>query len=540
MEDNKELVIFSVIGIIFAMFFGWSFLSQPTGNIPINYSQSQSNEIASDFLTEEGYANISEYNKTSTFTTKSMISTYIQLNYSREEARKKIKKYNIRYWEVRFYKPKEKEEFKVGIDPIDGEIVKFEHIVAEEASGENLPRRQAFEKAKTFLTEQGFDLSKYKLVENTVNERLNRTDHEFSWRETDKKDNAPFEIDVKIQGDRIGFFSSKINIPDKFTHTYKTERSPGSGLNIVFFAASAIIIVAGIYLGLQYFKADEFDKRYALTFAIIAGVLLFIMMINSLPGILYRVPTFTSPSMMTLSMVIGAFIAALVVAGITIVSAGTGKELSSEVLDFDVIDGIFSKENRKRLKYSTFRGFWLAFILLGIATLFYLVGSEYFGVWMPENSPYLSAVPTYVPALMALTAGGIAAITEETIFRLFSIPLLKRYLKYTVIAVVISSFIWGIGHTGYVVLPWYTRIIEVTLLGIVLGGAFLRYDLVTTLSAHFSMNAFIVAIPMVLAGTSWLKLNGFISIIIATLPLLISITLLLYEKFGNPPERTLK
>lgn len=261
-------------------------------------------------------------------------------------------------------------------------------------------------------------------------------------------------------------------------------------------------------------------------------------MVNSLSGVLYSVPTIMSPTFFLVIMIIAGVFTGLIVEGITLLVAGAGKNISKEVLDFDVIRDITKAcPDREGPKYSTFRSFCLAFILLGIATLFYLVGSKFFGVWMPENSTYISAVSAYAPALIALTTGAIAAIGEETIFRLFSVPFLKWFLKYTVLAVFLSSLIWGVGHLAYVGQPWYTRIIEVTVLGIILGWTFLRYGLVTTISAHFSMNAFLVGVPMLLAGTQWLQINGVAAIIIASIPILVSLSLTIFDRGGVRQRR---
>lgn len=464
-----------------------------------------------------------------------MVSTYLQLNFPQRKAKEKIEEYSVRFWETRFYKPKQKEEFRVGVDPITGSVISLNHVLAEEAPGENLSRGQAFDEVKSFLSGQGYELSKFNFIENSVERKKNRTDYIFSWRKRDGVENAPYEIDVTVQGGRIGKFNPRLNIPDEFTHTFRSQRSPGLGFSMIFFGISAIFVIAAIYYSLQYWKSDEFDTKYAGILAIITGLLIFLSMVNSLPGVLYNAPTIMSPTLfLTIMILIGVF-TCLIVGGITLVAAGAGRNISKEVLDFDVIRDITKAgPDRERLKYSTFRGFCLAFILLGIATLFYLVGSKFFGVWMPENSTYISAVSAYAPALIALTTGGIAAIGEETIFRLFSIPFLKRFLKYTVLAVFLSALIWGVGHSAYVVQPWYTRIIEVTILGIILGWAFLRYDLVTVISAHFSMNAMIIGVPMLLAGTQWLKINGVIALLIASIPILISVGLTIYDRKRTP------
>lgn len=536
MRVKKELIVFLALAAISGALFGWSYLRQPSGHIQIDYSQSRSREISRDLLNELGYENISEYKTATTFKSRSMISTYLQLKLPQEEARQKIKEYSVRFWETRFYKPKEKEEFRGGVDPVTGNIVKLRHTLKEEAPGENLSRSQAFDMTRNFLIERGYDLSQFTLIENSVERETNRTDYGFSWRKGNGVKNAPFEIDIEVQGGKIGVFSPTLNIPDGFTHNYKSQRAPGTAFSVIFLGVGAVLVIGAIYYSLQYYREEEFDTKYAGILAIIAGGLMILSMVNSLPGVLYNVPTTMGSNLFLTMMIIAGIISGLIYGGLTLVAAGGGKGISKEVLDFNVIRNISELGfDRNRLKYSTFRGFCLAFILLGFTTLFYLVGSKLFGVWMPENSPYLSAVSAYVPALMALTTGGIAAIGEESLFRLFSIPFLKRYLKYTAVAVLISAFVWGLGHTTYVVLPWYTRIIEVTILGIILGWAFLRYDLVTVISAHFSMNAFLVSVPLLLAGTRWLKINGFIALIIACIPILISVGLAILDR-GRTPE----
>lgn len=529
-KAKKELVVFLALAAISGAFFGWSYLRQPSGHIQINCSQSRSREISRNLLSELGYENISEYETATTFKSRSMVSTYLQLKLPREEARQKIKEYGVRFWETRFYKPKEKEEFRVGVDPVTGNVVKLRHTLREEAPGENLSRDRAFNMARNFLTERGYDLSQSSLIENSVERETNRTDYRFSWRKENRVKNAPFEMDVEVQGGKIGVFSPSLNIPDGFTHDYRSRRAPGIAFNVIFLGAGVVLVIGAIYYSLQYYREGEFDTKYAGILAAIAGGLMVLSMVNSLPGILYNVPTTMSPDLFLTMMVIVGVISGLIYGGLTLAAAGGGREISKEVLDFDVTRNILEPGfDRDRLKYSTFRGFCLAFVLLGFATLFYLVGSRFFGVWMPENSPYLSAVSAYVPALMALTTGGTAAILEESLFRLFSIPFLKRHLKYTAAAVLISAFVWGLGHTAYVVLPWYTRIIEVTILGVILGWAFLRYDLVTVISAHFSMNAFLVGVPLLLAGTRWLRINGFAALIIACIPVLISVGLAILD-----------
>jgi len=176
-------------------------------------------------------------------------------------------------------------------------------------------------------------------------------------------------------------------------------------------------------------------------------------------------------------------------------------------------------ERRRAVRTNLLVGILLAGVILGIYAFFYLVGTRFFEFWLPSQPPQVGAVAMYVPALAAFVAGGTAALWEEVTYRLFAVPLTKRYLGYTAVAVVVPAFVWGLGHSSYAVLPFWARAVEVTLIGIVLGVGFLRYGLVATVAAHFTVNAFVTAVPMLLAGTSWLVVQGVFALFIALIPL---------------------
>ncbi len=57
---------------------------------------------------------------------------------------------NVWFWDVRFFKPLQKEEFRVRVDPA-GRIVGFEHMLDEAAPGARLERAEALARAQAFL-----------------------------------------------------------------------------------------------------------------------------------------------------------------------------------------------------------------------------------------------------------------------------------------------------------------------------------------------------------------------------------------------------
>jgi hypothetical protein len=104
------------------------------------------------------------------------------------------------------------------------------------------------------------------------------------------------------------------------------------------------------------------------------------------------------------------------------------------------------------------------------------------------------------PGLFPLLAW-VAAISEEATFRLFGIILFKKLVRSNFLAVLLPSIIWAASHTQYPVYPVYTRLIEVTIIGIIFGYAFLKFGLITAIFAHACMDS-------ILMGLSLFSLNN--------------------------------
>ena len=146
-------------------------------------------------------------------------------------------------------------------------------------------------------------------------------------------------------------------------------------------------------------------------------------------------------------------------------------------------------------------GYLLFFILLGIqATLFYF-GQKYLGVWK-EWVTFTQFSSSYFPFLSAFIIGSSVSVNEEIMFRLFGISWAKKYLKNTFLAVVFSSFIWGLGHSGYAVFPIWFRALEVTFLGLFLGFIFLRYGLLPLIVAHYLLDVYWGVVGYILGHSS--------------------------------------
>ena len=134
------------------------------------------------------------------------------------------------------------------------------------------------------------------------------------------------------------------------------------------------------------------------------------------------------------------------------------------------------------------------------------------GVW--KEWVRLSEISSaYVPFLSAFAVAITAGVNEEVTFRLFGISLGKKYLKNTALAILLTSCLWGIGHTTYAIFPVWFRGIEVTILGIIYGFIFVRYGLLPLIVAHYLFDAFF-GVAGYLIGKTTLFLSAAASLIL--------------------------
>jgi len=131
---------------------------------------------------------------------------------------------------------------------------------------------------------------------------------------------------------------------------------------------------------------------------------------------------------------------------------------------------------------SMWKGYLFAPVMLGLQSVIYIGAENGFRTWYTIDALMASnnmMVPLLLPAL-----AWCAAIAEEAVYRLFAIPALKKLLRFTFPAVLLSSMIWALGHVQYPIYPFYTRFVEVTLIGFLFAYIFLKHGFLTAVFAH--------------------------------------------------------
>ena len=129
--------------------------------------------------------------------------------------------------------------------------------------------------------------------------------------------------------------------------------------------------------------------------------------------------------------------------------------------------------------------------------------------------------------MVAVTAG----VTEETFFRLFGFNLVFNLTRSSLLAFLVPSIIWGLGHTGYMVFPFWFRGLEVALLGVFTCFVYRRFGLITVVVQHYLFDAFWGGSVYIFAKSA--GVDFWMSIVILLIPAVFALTAFLCNQIGR-------
>lgn len=149
---------------------------------------------------------------------------------------------------------------------------------------------------------------------------------------------------------------------------------------------------------------------------------------------------------------------------------------------------------------SMYAGYLWAFILLGVQSILFFILERTFHTFSTTDatqSPYNMAYPWLLP-IMAWMAG----IGEEAVYRLFGIPMVKKIVRSTFVASLITTLIWALGHTLYPIYPVFSRPIELTFLGLLFSFVFLRYGFIAAMFSHVIFDSILMSFSVMSLGNT--------------------------------------
>jgi len=514
------IVLLGVAGAI--AFFSLYDRALPSASVDVTISRAQAEDIAREYLDQLGYMP-QDYKFALSFSGTSSPLYYLQRTLGVEESNRRMAEedWPLYYWNARWFKPMEKEEFYVYLMP-DGKFLGLNHIIKEDAPGADVTQEKANVIAEDFLSQYAdWDPSKWEQVEAASEARPGgRVDHTFEWKSrTFSAGEAELRYTVTVQGDRVGHADSWIKVPEAFTRQYASERDIAGFLDgIAYFLGFLGLLVAGL-IGIVLVRPDG---RRALRPALLVAIVSLAAALNLIPLYPLSYGTTQDYTLFWLMGIVGTIFNSVFYFLLVATAWMGGQGLSK--LAWPRRDRILARgpERWPTFSRSAWRGLMFGGMQMGYVVLFYIFTSKYLGWWSPVTAEYGNLFATPFPFLYAFDIGLSAALTEELLFRLIGIAFFVWVFrkKHIWLALLIPGALWGFAHSGYVTYPIFVRGVELTIAGLFLGFVFLKFDLLTTMMSHFTYNMMVVGVILLRSKDAYYQTSGWVVVLTLALPLL--------------------
>lgn len=525
-SDKRALVLwifFGILGVIFAH--QYFFQAFPEASIDFKVTQQDAAKRATAFVTSLG-ENVSDYKSTVVFTQDDDAKTYLERELGLQQANQLMSgELSTWYWEVRFFKPLQTEEFLVQISP-SGQVVAYNRKVEEAQGAKSLSREEALAMAEQFLrTNIGTSLDNWTFLpeETSSTTRPNRLDWSFTWEKKNfRAKDAPYRLEVGLQGDSIGSEQEFLKVPEEWSRSYKKLRSLNNLYETIALIPYGFLLGGALWLGFTMWRRGQTTWAPAFKVGGFVAALYLLMQLNSWNTLS---PTYNTQDAYAGFVAQRIFLAVLVSVAsgllVTIVLPG-GEPLyrqsqpdKLQLYKAFTLRGLRSKE----FFCASAVGLALAAAHIGFIVAFYMIGSK-LGAWAPQDTNYSDAFNTAIPWIGGVAIGVTAATSEEFLFRLFAIPFLRKLTGSRILAVILPAFFWGFLHSNYPQEPGYVRGIEVGLIGIVAGLVMLRWGIIATLIWHYTVDASLVGLLLIRSDNLYYKVSGIVVGLAAAAPLL--------------------
>jgi hypothetical protein len=201
-------------------------------------------------------------------------------------------------WEVRYFRPLEKEEHHVFIDAAGGGAFSYRRVLDEDAPGATLSPEDARARAAELLERSGYQLGDFVLQESKVNKRKARTDYTLVWQAKPDSpnnymqvDDAYFRLEVDVAGDQVVGLARYFKLPEVWQRQQSATTLTNAILLGVLILLAAGLLAGGLVLFVLRVRRGEIRWRpAAYAGAVVAGVLA-LAALNRLPNLYQRYST---------------------------------------------------------------------------------------------------------------------------------------------------------------------------------------------------------------------------------------------------------
>jgi hypothetical protein len=329
--------------------------------------------------------------------------TYLERQVGLKEANRLMSsEVQVWSWNVRFFKPQQEEEYRVGVSP-EGNITGYEHVVPEALAGRDPSRETAQKTAQNFLEAKlGKAASDWDFLPEESNsvKRPNRRDWTFTWEKHGfRAKDAPERLKIELNGDQIGGAREALKVPEQWVRDYKHLRSTNEFYNTVAIIPYLLLFGMALGIGIQLTRKGQTNWKLALQLGTLVAILLTAMQLNRWPLDLSGFDTNSAYGSFVIKRVMVALAFGLFSAlTVSLVLPGGEPLYRAAKPEFLRLRNAFTWRGVRSKEFfsSTIVGFSLAAAHMGFLVAFYLI-ANHFGAWSPQEVKYDDTLNTSIP-----------------------------------------------------------------------------------------------------------------------------------------------
>jgi hypothetical protein len=437
----------------------------------------------------------------------------------------------ITYWEVTVYGPGASPQgwtYRAEIG-LQGQMLALRMLVPEDEGSGSLDEAAARGAADLFLAEQGHDLATFGAPEIRTRERESRTDLSLRYqsRRLQLGERFPYGVEVGFAGDRLTGFDFWFDDPE--SDELKAALQPFQFMELGKSLAVLVLLPLVAIPFVRRYHAGEIGVRRGLQIgALVLGLGVVLMAMTAVTisqgsstGVLTRVQ---------MTWMIGGFFLGFVILPVALMTAlswSVGESRCRERYSgkLAAFDALFQGEwSNASVGRSSLRGV-VCGALLTLAMTGYGLFLKSFGI--TEVASFHISVWQYSShwvGLVIIVFFLLWLIYAELFGRLFLVsflaPRFGAWVGGAMAAVVAGLVCWGpsiptVSPIGY---------ITSAILGAgVLVAIFIRYDLLTSLTAGVCSAFLAFSFPLLTSADTWLQFQGALPLLAGALPMLISL-----------------
>ncbi len=180
-------------------------------------------------------------------------------------------------WETRFFRPLEKEEYRVFVDPAIGKAFGFRHLLDETTPGARLTPAQAQALGEKAVAAHDYDLQAFALQAIEGQRRKAREDYTLVWQakpgDPRNVGGARYRLVVQIAGDHATGFSRYLKLPEQWVRRQESRTLASSIL-----LGIRLLLIAGLgagaaWLFMRQLRRGAIHWLRALKVAIVLAIL---------------------------------------------------------------------------------------------------------------------------------------------------------------------------------------------------------------------------------------------------------------------------